>query len=462
MPAIEAKAREYLHQGYQRLVSFEVAGGGFDWYGRPPANRTLSAYGLMEFEDMARVHSVDPGLIARTRRWLVEQQRSDGSWEPESHGLHEDPARRDGDHAQLATTAYIAWAAFASQPDSRSARSALDYLRTTRADQIDDPYVLALVANAVLAIDRRATSARPYLDRLEQLKHLSADGKLASWDGGAEDRRTIFFGAGRSGQVETTALAALAMLGAGGHSGTARAALAWLVNAKDPNGTWHSTQATVLALRALLAGTSRPLGEPVARTISILLDDQPLRDVSIGADQADVMQQVDLSQHVTAGKHRLRLMDRSGQATGFEVASRYHVADSSQPEKQALEIDLVYDRAELKINDTLGATATIKNQTALPAPMVIVDLPIPPGFAVDTEPLDEYVAAEQIAKYQITPRSVIIYLRDLDPEDPLVLSYKLKATMSVRTTAPAARVYEYYDPDRQAASGTTLLTVTAR
>jgi hypothetical protein len=40
-------------------VSFEVAGGGFDWFGRPPANVTLTAYGLMEFRDMARVHDVD-------------------------------------------------------------------------------------------------------------------------------------------------------------------------------------------------------------------------------------------------------------------------------------------------------------------------------------------------------------------------------------------------------------------
>src|SRR5207247_898048 len=56
MPEIEAKARQYIHLGYQRLLGFEVAGGGFDWFGRLPANRTLTAYGLMEFEDMAKVH----------------------------------------------------------------------------------------------------------------------------------------------------------------------------------------------------------------------------------------------------------------------------------------------------------------------------------------------------------------------------------------------------------------------
>src|SRR5947207_685201 len=57
-PEVEARARQYIHLGYQRLVSFEVPGGGFDWFGHPPANRRLTAYGLMEFEDMARVHEI--------------------------------------------------------------------------------------------------------------------------------------------------------------------------------------------------------------------------------------------------------------------------------------------------------------------------------------------------------------------------------------------------------------------
>ena len=28
------KARQYIHLGYQRLLGFEVDGGGFDWFGR--------------------------------------------------------------------------------------------------------------------------------------------------------------------------------------------------------------------------------------------------------------------------------------------------------------------------------------------------------------------------------------------------------------------------------------------
>ena len=59
-PEVHAKAEGYIANGYQRLLTFEVPGGGFSWFGNPPANKILTAYGLMEFSDMAKVYDVDP------------------------------------------------------------------------------------------------------------------------------------------------------------------------------------------------------------------------------------------------------------------------------------------------------------------------------------------------------------------------------------------------------------------
>ena len=165
---------------------------------------------------------------------------------------------------------------------------------------IDEPYVLAQVVNALLAIRPGDPHARPYLERLEAISRHSADGKLAWWDTGV-DNRTTFYGAGPSGNCETTALAALAMIEGRGNPALIRAALAWLVEQKDVHGTWHSTQATVLALKALLAGTDRPLGEVRERQIDIAVDGKTVRTLVIPADQGEVMQQVDLSAQVTRG-----------------------------------------------------------------------------------------------------------------------------------------------------------------
>ena len=69
-----------------------MPGGGFSWFGQAPANKILTAYGLMEFYDMSKVYDVDPKLIERTQQWLAGQQQADGSWKPDT-SLHQ--RRRD-------------------------------------------------------------------------------------------------------------------------------------------------------------------------------------------------------------------------------------------------------------------------------------------------------------------------------------------------------------------------------
>lgn len=461
VPRVEATARQYIHLGYQRLLSFEIASGGFDWFGNPPANTVLTAYGLMEFNDMARVHDVDPRLIERTRAWLLSQQADDGSWSPNGHLLHDDPIGRREDLQRLSTTAYIAWAVFAggAASDGR-AQAAADYLLGHAPSEIDDPYILAQVANALLAIRADDNRVRPYLERLEAMSRHSADGKLAWWETG-EDRRTAFYGAGRSGNIETTALATLAMIQGRANPATVRAALGWLVQQKDASGAWGSTQATVLALKALLAGTDRPLGEARQRKIEIAIDGKKVRTLVIPADQCEVLQQLDVSAQVAHGSHHLTITDRSGAATGYQAMLVYHVPGADRAAGGPLSIRLTYDRTSLKVDDQVRATAAVTNKTAADMPMVILDLPIPAGFVADADDFEKLRSSGKIAKYQITARSAIVYLRVLAPSEPLELVYHLRATMPVKVAAPPARAYEYYDPDCRAATGTTPIAVAA-
>jgi hypothetical protein len=473
VPDVEAKARQFIHLGYQRLLGFEVSGGGFDWFGRPPANLTLTAYGLMEFQDMARVHDVDPNLIARTRKWIMDKRNSDGSWKPEAHAMHQDPVGGGRETASLATTAYIAWAVYgASLPSPGTpgegsgvrddARVTQDYLLAHRPEKIDDPHVLALVCNALLAIDPKSKEVKAYLDRLESLKKTSDDARRVWWEQPATGR-TTFYGSGKSGSIETTALAALALIQSAEYSATTRGALTWLVEQKDSFGTWHSTQATVLSLKALLAATDKPLGGHKERRIEVKLNDQVVKEIVIPADQAEVMQQVNLSSKLVTGANRLSLTETSGTGVGYQVAFRYHIPESEKPsDREPLAIAIDYDRTDLAVGDTVKATATVVNQMSTVAPMVLLDLPIPAGFALETEELAKLVADQKIEKYQMNARSAIVYLRGLQPGKPLKLTYTLRAKMPVQVAVPAARVYEYYDTDKQGRGRPARMTVTER
>ena len=100
---------------------------------------------------------------------------------------------------------------------SSKSSAALGFLQGQGDAARDYPYVLALVANALLAIQPEGIAAQAALDRLGSLKQTAKDGKLAWWgpsDSHAPSRRTLFFGSGESRRIETTAVAALALLSA--------------------------------------------------------------------------------------------------------------------------------------------------------------------------------------------------------------------------------------------------------
>jgi alpha-2-macroglobulin-like protein len=462
-PAVRAKAEGFIHYGYQRLLGFEIPGGGFDWFGNPPANRALTAYGLMEFTDMAKVHDVDPVMIERTRRWLLSQRRPDGSWNPEEHKMHEDAVGgQTPDDARLAETAYIGWAVFSDPAASSQASPTLAYLKQRTPETIKDPHTLALVCNALLAADEHNADVVPYLDRLEAVKHFSPDGKFAWWEQ-APGVRTTFYGAGRGGSVETTALAALALIRSGRNPDTVRKALTWLTAQKDASGTWYSTQATVLALKALLAGTGKALDGDHERNIEVRLDGLVVETIKIPADQSDVLKQVDLSPYLKPGKQVLTLSETSGAGIGFQSSFRFNEPEAAPAAGNGpLSIDLTYDRTQLSVGEQVLATATVVNKAAA-APMVMVELPVPAGFVPSVDDFAALVKpGGKTAKYQIGPRSVLLYLTGLEAKESLTVKYHLRATMPVKAAVVGARVYEYYDPDKQGSSLRTRFTVAPR
>lgn len=228
-PAVEAKARQYIHLGYQRLLSFEVPGGGFDWYGQPPAKETLTAYGLMEFRDMARVHDVDPRLIERTRRWLLSRRNDDGSWPVGTRTFR--AAERPGVPPNLAATAYIAWAVFGDGQSSPEAAATLDWLLRHPPQSLDDPYVLSLIILAIAGVDDRHPALADYRRRLIELKQQDDTGQRCWWTVPG-DGQTVFYGRGPSGHVESTAIAVLALIDRPEHIAAVRGALNWLVEQK--------------------------------------------------------------------------------------------------------------------------------------------------------------------------------------------------------------------------------------
>ena len=62
--AMQLQIQQKLQAGYTRLVSYKTKENGYEWFGKSPAHESLSAYGLMQFTEMAKVTQfVDPAMV---------------------------------------------------------------------------------------------------------------------------------------------------------------------------------------------------------------------------------------------------------------------------------------------------------------------------------------------------------------------------------------------------------------
>ena len=445
-PEVEMKAKNFINIGYQRLLSYEVKGGGFEWFGKAPAHNVLTAYGLMEFSDMAEVHDVDPKVIDRTREWLYRKQSGDGSWTPDQGGIAEG-AINAFRGAKLRTTAYIAWALAESGEVDRSLNKAIKFIIDNSGSEQDN-YTLGLCANALVAAN--SDEAKKIINRLEAAK--TSEKELVFWK---SESQGVTFGRGNSQAIETTAIIAHAFLKGRKHTAVAHKALAWLIEKKDSRGTWHSTSATVHAMRALLAGTDGG-GGGVEKDLSIavIANGKEAKKIKITPETSDVFRLISLRHLVKTGQNKVTLEPSGKGNLAYQIVAVHYLPWRDEPKpgpgEQEMTIDVVYDTTTLKKGDTLEVQVNVEYHRPGTAEMTIVDLGIPPGFEVLPEYFQGLKDEGMIERYSITGRQVILYFREISSKQPIVFTYELRAKFPVKAKTPKSTAYQYYEPEIRA------------
>ncbi len=465
-PEAQMKAEQYINLGYQRLATFEVVGGGFSLFGENPPDRMLTAYGLMEFSDMARVHPVDQAMIDRAAQWLLSQQMGDGSWENDQGLVHESSWQSLGNE-RLPVTAYIVWALTeAGYTDESGTQKGLDYVREFQAEA-DDPYALALVANALAAADPQSSATQAALDRLADMAVVEGNG--AYW----KSNIATFMGAtGQTGSIETTALAAYAFLRAEQHADLANQALTYLIQQKDGYGTWSTTQATVLTLKALLLSV-RKGGEGADATVMVSLNGEETEPIRISEDNFDVVQMVSFTDKPVSGDNKVRIEVKGKGNLMYQISASYYLPWNKVPMVEMgqplMEIAVSYNRTELAVNDMIEVSVHVELKEGA-ARQAIVDLGVPPGFEVQSEDLAGLVARDsdrpadypgvKFSRFDLTGRQIIVYLEGLKAGQPLDFSYRIRARYPIKAQTPPSSAYDYYNPGVSAVSAPAAIQVT--
>lgn len=458
-PEIHAKAEGFISNGYQRLLTFEVPGGGFSWFGNAPANKILTAYGLMEFYDMSKVHDVDPNLIARTQSWLAAQQQDGGSWKPDQQFINEGATNRYNTDV-LRITAYLAWSLENTGYRGPAVERAKTYIEKHLRGK-EDSYTLAVLANFAVDGGKDREFIREMMGRLLDARIENAD--EAWWN--AEE--TAVYSTGASASVETTGLALQALLKWGESTNTARKALRFITAKKDAAGNWGTTQATIMALRALLLATEKGSAD-VRGTVEIVLNGKSVEQLVLNEENNDLLHQFVFRDLDPKGANTMEIKFEGKGGLAYQLVGQYFLPWDQKPQGEPMSIDVAYDRTRLAQDDIATATVTVKNNLRKAANMVMVDVGIPPGFDLLSEDLDDYRAQSakrksgRLEKFSLTATQAILYFDSFAPGETVTLKYRLRAKYPIRAKTFASRVYEYYAPDVQSLARPIQLEVKAR
>ncbi len=451
-PEVERQAREKLARGYAKLTSFECRNlaknkrEGYEWFGgAAPPHEALTAYGLLQFRDMARVYDVDPEMLRRTRDYLLNQRDGQG-------GFRRNPRALDsfGRAPEDVTNAYIVWALTESGPDDVTKE--LDAL-AAKAKASQDPYFLALVANGLINRARTADAAAL----------LRTVAKAQKEDGHLDAEKTSITGSrGRDLQIETTALAVLGWLKAnpGEFALPVGKAVRWVGRQRGGHGAFGSTQSTILALKALIAYTHAHKRTPSAGELSLFVGDRRVASLPFKAGVAEtlVLDVPSPEENLKPGKNTVRV-EISGEKNNFPytLSWSYHTLQPASAADCPLRLETALAKKEASEGEAVRLTVKVENVSGTDQGMAVAVVGLPGGLTVpeDMKQLKEYARLPEdgsrplVSAFEIRGRELVMYWRDLAKGQKVEVPVDLICRVPGEYRGPASRAYLYYNADHK-------------
>jgi len=448
-PVVARTAQRYLLAGYERLLRYQDASGGFTYWGHSDPDLALTAYALEFLKHAGRFIEVDSTVMQRAENWVLALQGKDGSW----RGY-----RDSSDKGAILETAYIAETlaliedekSEAPDPVKGSLLRALGFLAAHR-DLIDEPYVMASYALAA----KSAGDKNAWAELLDQLRrNVHHEDGAVYW---ALERNTPFYGWGRTGQMESTALALRALATIGEASAEDRAivrqGLLFLLRNEDKDGMWYSGQTTVHVLKTLL-NMSRASESGSRLRVRVNDKDAATLDLPGGQTVAAPLE-VDVTSLVKAGENQVELESSvAGTISAQFVANAYVpwpvgkavTTQTAANSNSTLKFSVVYSAPHAKTGDKIECRVRAERLGYRGYGMMLGEVGLPPGSDVDRESLERAVAGNySVYRYEVMPDRVVVYLWPTAGGSEFTFQFRPRFAMSAET-APSL-LYDYYNPE---------------
>ncbi len=424
------KAKDLTEKGYARLISFETKEKGYEWFGGSPAHEALTAYGLMEFKDMAAVtgNLVDNQMVERTTNWLMTRKDGKG-------GFQRNPRALDsfGGADEDITNAYITYSLSEAGFKDIKAETEAAF---KNAEKSNDPYLIGLVVNILQNLnDNRSEKL------LETL--ISLQKENGSWEG---TKHSITRSTGQGLTAETTSLALLAIMKSEKkRMPILQNGVKYLVSARSPYGGFGNPQSTVLALKSLTTYAKYAQRTPESGDIEIYVNDKKITTAHYEAGQQNAIEVSNLGKHLKTGKNTVRI-NYVGvkEPLPYTFSAEWFSDLPKSSDKCSVKLETSLAQNKVKVGETVRLTTTLENVTKEGLPMTIAIVGLPGGLSAQPWQLKELIEKNKVAFYEIREHSVIFYFRQMTPNEKKVIDLDLKADLAGEYEGAASSAYLYY------------------
>lgn len=433
----EKKARDFLKANAPRLAAFESsAKNGFRWYpGDASADARMSAYGLQLLREHVKLGHGDSELLTRTQEALLE--------------IHDKTGKEK--KQDLLTRTYLAWVL--GESGVRVKFDALD----KEAKKSNDPYLLGLTA--LTHLERHNTDEA--IGLLRQLAAMQVEGEVP----GA--KTSVTGSRGRDLNVETTALAVLAWskadrpneFGANVQSG-----IKWLGRQRQDAGSYGGTQATILALKAMLAHAQKNPRQIQNGDVEISMRNAQPGGFRFRGDpdgngfafhraqlrpNASNMITLQIAEAVgfAPGNNMVQLNLTNVNTIPYTLTWTYRTSRAPVDAKSPFKISTRLDSAKASVGDVVKLHAMLENVSANAQGTTVAILGLPAGLSLENTDQLNKLAKSRISAWELRGRELVVYWRELPAGAKVAFDIDLECKYPGVFHGPASQAYAVYDSE---------------
>ncbi|WP_173002914.1 TonB-dependent receptor plug domain-containing protein [Chitinophaga sp. SYP-B3965] len=412
---IERKAMDYIEAGYKRLIGYETAEQGFEWFGKTPPHVALTAYGLLEFTAMQEFLNVDKEMLKRTKDFLLKRRDGKGTFTM-SKGGYDAFASVPAKIANVYVVYALTQAGITSEiePEYENALNS--------AIKNNDAYQLAMMAIAASNMKKDAD----YRKLMGLLQTINIE----------KSETSVVNSRDESLAVETLSLYALALTrDPSPNVGEIAVIISKILGKKSYYG-YGSTQATVLALEAIVEYSKLAGHRSDDYKLDFNLNGETIKP---GTKHA-----------FREGKNIFAAHFASGKGTvPYNMEVSYFTFTPPNSEKADLKLVTRLKETRTKVGETVRLDVQVTNDKTILQPMAIVKIGIPAGLSAQPWQLKEIMEKKEVAYYEIFDNYLVLYWMGFASHEVKKISLDLKAEIPGVYKGKASNTCLYYTPEHK-------------